>query len=181
MKTTIKALAVAVVTLASMAAHAQSCTATLNEMISKWQTEGKKTTLTMLSHQGNGLRTFSGAHAPVAGAPEYEARLVWNGNWMTNTAPGGSRGKVQFSDRLNTTQSTFATQNFSVVPGAMTEFDFYVGSNLIVLRDATWGNWIWISNLRCENGVIWGLGDPIGNNNGGRRAVYVFSFGFSAT
>jgi len=177
MKTTFTLFAALAVTVASAEVRAQSCTPVINLMKEK-SANGLKTTLTVMSHQANTLRAYSGSHIIVPGAPQYEARLLFNGNWMTTATPGGVRGLMQFVDRFNT--AIPPGQNYSVDPPQMDAVDFYLSSSSIWIYNTRWGNWIAIPNPRCENGVIWGFGDPIGNTNGGRLALYVFSYAFSA-
>jgi hypothetical protein len=178
MKTRLLGLAVLVAAATSTQVHAQSCTSVINLMKEK-SANGLKTTLTVMSHQANTLRAYSGTHVIVPGAPQYEAKLLFNGNWMTTATPGGVKGLMQFVDRFNT--AIPPGQNFSVDPPQMETVDFYLGASSIWIFNHRWGNWTAIPNPRCENGVIWGFGDPIGNTNGaGRLALYTFSYAFSA-
>lgn len=177
MKYIAKTIVLVVVSLLPAHAHAQSCSAVISQMVANWQNSGLKTRVTVLSHQKNGIRAFSGARPPVDGAPDYEARLVWNGSWMTNLATGGTPGLMQFVDRFNTTVGN--DQNFSVHPPHMEGVDFYLSASYLVIHNRVWGNYLWIPNPQCSNGVMWGLGDPIGNANGQNKALYVFSYSFS--
>jgi hypothetical protein len=182
MKTIFQIVAVLAVTLSSMSARAQSCTPVFNQMKSFWQLYQLKTSITMMSNQTNTLRTYAGAHQPVEGSPQYEARMVphENGSWLTTAVPGGVPGLQQFSDRFSTT-ITARDQNYSVDLPHLETIDIWMGENVVMLFNRNYTYTITINNPRCENGVIWGFGEPIGNHNTrGSRALYVFSYGFAS-
>ncbi len=178
MKTLITTLAVLASLSLPAAAHAQSCATLINTMANAWTNNHLKTTVTVMSHQANGLSAYSGAHPGGTGLPQYEARLVWNGNWMLSTIQGGSPGLMQFSDRYTTYIPAAQAQNYSVEPGQMDGVDIYLSTAYAVVYDRVWGNYMWVINPQCSNGVMFGLGDPIGLNNTG-QAMWVFSFATS--
>lgn len=170
-------LAAGLVAMLSASARAQSCAAVFSEMQAK-SAAGLKTALTVTTHQANGLSSFSGPGAGLTTVSS-EARLVSSGGLMTTTAAGGVKGLVQFSDRSWYSSPYF--QWYSAKQDATEPFDVYLSATSLWVYNNKWGCWAYIPNLRCENGLIWGLGTPIGNNNGSNRAVWVLNYSYSAT
>jgi hypothetical protein len=168
------------VVAAPFGAKAQSCTSVFADMVGKWQTGRQKTALTLVTHQANGLSAFSGARPMNPGSPQYEARLVYDGGyWMTTVASGGVKGQMQFSDRVVRVSGS-GDQPYSAQLADMEPIDIYLSASYIYVYDNKWGNWSLISGLQCQNGLIWGLGTPIANNNAGKRALWIFSYSFSS-
>lgn len=167
------------VALFSVSAHAQSCANTVAEMAAK-SAQGYRTSLTYISYQANGLSSYAGR--------TFEAYLKWDGSRMSSRATGGHAGSIQFSDRSHGIYGCTPAQawdcphvqDFTIYSESMESVDVYLTSSTIQIYNNKWGYWITISNPQCANGVIWGLGTPVGNANGSNRAVYVFSYAYTA-
>lgn len=165
-----KMLAVALFLHASYAA-AQSCSSVVSEMKHK-SALGKKTRLTMMTSQRNGIHTYSGQRPGTAG---YEARLLWSAPYMTTATTGGVRGHLQWNIRDNPQASPYY-QNFSLRFSEIETLDFFLETTRMHIYNSTWNYWSLVDNLQCSNGVIWGLGDPMYRNDG--PALYVFSYSY---
>lgn len=166
------ALAAVVCTgLLASGAHAQTCQDMVNEMKQR-SLAGSPTFVTISSSQGNKITT-------TAGRPTHDGQvwLMWNGFQMTSEVAGGYVGRVQFNDR-NQPIVTNAAQSFSTRESQNEYLDMSIASTntSITLRNRTWGYTINIPQVTCSDGLMFGFGTPVGNGNGGRSALWVFSF-----
>lgn len=171
-RTTALSLLVCSIGAISTSAHAQACDSIIAEMQAKYRA-GFKTAVTIMTQQANGVSEFSGPGAGIAGVTS-DARLVPAGpSAMSSSVPGGSFGLFEYSDRPPN------SSGYSADPKATEQFDVYLSATYFYIRNRYWGNYQWVFNPRCENGVIWGFGTAVGNANGSNRALFVLSFGYT--
>lgn len=144
-------------------AHAMNCADYLAPFVA-WGSGYNHVEATITSNQSNGL---------VSASVNYQqrVRMKMSGpqGYLTNAISDWrvSRGKWTFSDRIT------GSQPFTISwPDAI---DVYVAWNgyAMYIYNAPWNAWITISPLTCEQGLIYGFGNPIGNP--GTLALYVFA------
>lgn len=153
-------------------AHAQACDSVIAEMQSKYRS-GFKTSITIMSQQANAVSEFSGPGAGVSGVTS-DARLVpASSTAMSSSVAGGSVGLIEYSDR------TPGTYGYSAAPKNTERFDVYISATYFYIHNLRWGNYQWVFNPRCENGIMWGFGTAVGNANGSNRALFVLSYGYT--
>jgi hypothetical protein len=168
-------LVVAATVLLGRSAQAQTCQQMVSSMKQKAIT-GYQTRAFLISSQANKVSSSSGRHP----ADNSWATLDWDAqNQVMTTEKGqGSGGWLQFNDRYYTPSASFASQNFSVRYTQLEYYDLKIDAlgTVATIRNYTWNYTITISQLMCSNGLMYGFGNPIGNHNGGKPAMYVLSF-----
>jgi hypothetical protein len=171
----ISLLAAGLATVYSASASAEPCDALISEMVAM-SAAGHMTKLTVTSHQANGVSSFSGQDSL-----NYYPGVVlegYNGRVMTSMNRG--IGYMVFSDRswydspyfqhYSTKYKDAASLVLSLSPEKI--------SMAYVPNDDAPAHWVGIPQPQCENGLIWGLGTPVGDGNGSNRALWVFSYSY---
>jgi hypothetical protein len=171
----ISLLVAGLATAYSTSVSAEPCYALISEMLAK-SAAGHMTKLVVTSHQANGVSSFSGQD-PTAYYPGVVLE-GYNGRAMTSMNRG--IGYMVFSDRswydspyfqhYSTKYKDAASLVLSLSPERI--------SMAYVPTDGAPGHWVGIPQPQCENGLIWGLGTPVGDDNGSNRALWVFSYSY---
>jgi hypothetical protein len=149
-------------------AHATNCENYLAPFVA-WASGYDHVEATITSNQSNGL-----ASASVNYQERVRMKMSSPQGYLTNAISDWrvSRGKWTFSDRVS------GSQPFSInSPDAIDVYIAWNGS-VMYIYNAPWSAWITISPLTCEQGLIYGFGNPVGNH--GALALYVFALTMEA-
>ena len=146
-------------------AHAGSCVPLVADLVNHARGSFDYVQVTVATNQQNSIVSWTGY--------PWTAALDFDGvNALKTQAP--YHHGVLYSDRTATVNSR--VQNFDAAKPDFIDMAVAPDGSSVTIKSITWGFVNRVSIQSCDNGVMYGWGNSIGNHNSGLPALYTFSF-----
>lgn len=151
--------------LSAPAVHAASCLPMVTDLVNYAKPIGQYISVAVASNQQNTIVSWSGY--------PWSAAIDFDGAGGLKTQTPYHHG-VMYSDRTAIVNSRI--QPFDAARPDFIDIQIAPDGSKVWIKSITWGFVNQVNIQSCDNGVMYGWGNAIGNHNSGLPALYTFSF-----